>query len=73
MNVYASWNGATEVASWQVLAGAGPAALQPVRTAARASFETRIPVGVTARYVAVRALDATGAVLGTSPARRVGG
>jgi hypothetical protein len=73
MNVYASWNGATEVASWQVLAGAAPAALQPVRTAARASFETRIPVGVTARYVAVRALDATGAVLGTSPARRVGG
>jgi hypothetical protein len=73
MNVYASWNGATEVASWEVLAGAAPTALAPVRTAARASFETRIPVGVTARYVAARALDATGRVLGTSPARRVGG
>ena len=32
----------------------------------------RIPVGATARYVAVRARDAAGAVLGTSPARRVG-
>jgi hypothetical protein len=72
MNVYASWNGATEVASWEVLAGSAPAALAPVRTAARASFETRIPVGATARYVAVRARDAAGAVLGTSPARRVG-
>ena len=60
MNVYASWNGATEVASWEVLAGSAPTALTPVRTSARTSFETRIPVGVTARYVAVRALDAAG-------------
>jgi hypothetical protein len=73
MNVYASWNGATEVASWEVLAGAAPTALQPARTAARAGFETRIPVSLTARYVAVRALDASGRALGTSPARRVGG
>src|SRR4051794_34890002 len=73
MNVYASWNGATEVASWEVLAGAAPTALAPVRAAAHAGFETRIPVAVSARYVAVRALDATGRVLGTSPARRVGG
>jgi hypothetical protein len=72
MNVYASWNGATEVASWEVLAGSAPNALAPVRTAAKTSFETRIAVGVTARYVAVRARDAAGAVLGTSPARRVG-
>jgi hypothetical protein len=73
MNVYASWNGATQVATWQVLAGAAPNALQPVRAAPKASFETRIPVAASARYVAVRALDAAGRVLGTSPARRVGG
>jgi hypothetical protein len=73
MNVYASWNGATQVATWQVLAGAAPNALQPVRQAAKASFETRIPVAASARYVAVRALDVAGRVLGTSPARRVGG
>jgi hypothetical protein len=72
MNVYASWTGATEVASWQVLAGAAPASLAVVDGAARAGFETRIPVTRSARYVAVRALDAGGAVLGTSPARRVG-
>jgi hypothetical protein len=73
MNVYASWNGATQVATWQVLAGAAPNALQPVRQAAKSSFETRIPVAASARYVAVRAFDAAGRVLGTSPARRVGG
>jgi Arylsulfotransferase (ASST) len=72
MNVYASWNGATEVASWQVLGGASPSALQPIDSALHAGFETRIPVSSTARYVAVRALDAGGGVLGTSPARRVG-
>ena len=72
MNVYASWNGATEVASWEVLAGNARNALAPLRTFPRTSFETRIPVSQTARYVAVRARDAAGAVLGTSPARRVG-
>jgi hypothetical protein len=72
MNVYASWNGATEIASWEVLAGSAPNALAPVRSFPKTSFETRIPVTGTARYVAVRARDAAGAVLGTSPARRVG-
>jgi hypothetical protein len=72
MNVYASWNGATQVVTWQVLAGTAPDALQPVRQVAKTSFETRIAVGASARYVAVRALDGAGRVLGTSPARRVG-
>jgi hypothetical protein len=72
MNVYASWNGATEVASWEVLAGGARDALAPVRAFPRTGFETRIPVAAAARYVAVRARDAAGAVLGTSPARRVG-
>jgi len=56
-----------------VLAGSAPDALAPVRTFPKTSFETRIPVSATARYVAVRARDAAGAVLGTSPARRAGG
>ena len=47
--VYASWNGATQVASWRVLAGpsvAGPGAsrLTVVATAAKSGFETAIPV-----------------------------
>jgi hypothetical protein len=66
--VYASWNGATEVSSWQVLAGSAPASLRPVVQAARASFETAIalPAGTRGPYLQVRALGATGAVLGSS-------
>jgi len=63
--VYASWNGATAVASWQVLSGSSPSSLAPVASAARGGFETAIaaPGGP---YFAVRALDAARRVLGTS-------
>jgi hypothetical protein len=65
--VYASWNGATAVARWQVLAGADAATLAPVASAARTGFETRIDVAGPASTFAVRALDAHGRVLATSP------
>ena len=66
--VFASWNGATLVASWRVLAGHEPASLQPVAEAPRGAFETALPLpaGTTRPDVAVQALDATGQVLGTS-------
>jgi hypothetical protein len=67
--VYASWNGATQVASWRVLAGPSSTQLAPVATASRTGFETAIatPGGVGPTiYVAVQALEASGAVLGTS-------
>ena len=64
--LYASWNGATLLASWRVLAGASPTQLAPVATAARAGFETAIATPGAAPYVAVQALDATGAVLSNS-------
>lgn len=64
--VHASWNGATEVARWQVLGGDDPAALTSLTSRARGGFETRISAPGGTRYVAVRALDADGAVLGTS-------
>jgi len=68
---YASWNGATGVARWQLLAGERAGALRPVRTVPRAGFETRIPVPGAARLIAVRALDGRGRPLGTSaPVRR---
>jgi hypothetical protein len=70
-NVYASWNGATEVARWEVLAGATPTTLTPVGSAARSGFETRIRTAGGA-YVAVRALDAAGNVLATSKAISTG-
>ena len=66
--VYASWNGATEIASWQVQTGAGAGSLKPVQTAARTGFETAIPVAAAGAYVAVAALDSSGKVLGTSQA-----
>jgi hypothetical protein len=72
LSVFASWNGATQVASWQVLAGASTSALRPVgRASSRAGFETRIRVATREHYVAVRALDFTGNNLGTSAAVKV--
>jgi hypothetical protein len=65
-NVYASWNGATTVASWRVLGGVAPGALSPVASGAFAGFETTIPIAGQPPYVAVQALDASGNVLGTS-------
>jgi hypothetical protein len=65
-SVYASWNGATEVASWRVDAGPSPTLLKPVQTAARSGFETAIPIAVGRSFASVVALDASGKVLGTS-------
>jgi Arylsulfotransferase (ASST) len=66
--VYASWNGATQVASWRVLTGPTAASVQPVAQAARSGFETAIALPATAAgpFVAVQALDASGAVIGTA-------
>jgi hypothetical protein len=66
--VYASWNGATEVASWRVLAGSSPNALAPVAGAPKNGFQTAIaiPASVSGRYVAVQALNSAGAAIGVS-------
>ena len=66
VTVYASWNGATEVASWRVLAGASAKSLAPVASAPRGGFETAIATPGPELYVQVQALSASGAVLGTS-------
>jgi hypothetical protein len=65
VSVSASWNGATDVARWQVLAAAG-GGLEPVATTARRGFETRVGVHSSASAFAVRALDRAGHVLATS-------
>jgi hypothetical protein len=67
VTVYASWNGDTRTASWQLLAGGAPNQLAPVATAPRSGFETAITAPGPERYVAAQALDAAGAVLGVSP------
>jgi hypothetical protein len=68
--LYASWNGATLVQSWRVMTGSDPAALNQVAQVARSGFETAIalPAGTAGPYVSVQALDASGRVLGASPA-----
>ncbi len=66
--VYVSWNGATEVAKWEVLAGEAADALAPVTTAEWSNFETRIPVASTDTVFEVKALDKEGKVLATSEA-----
>jgi hypothetical protein len=64
--LYASWNGATELASWEVLGGPRPGELRPIARTARTGFETAIELPRAPRYVAVRALDRSGAPLGAS-------
>ncbi len=71
VDVYASWNGATEVARWEALAGSKASSLRPVGSAPRSGFETTIAVHTAASLVAARALDEGGKVLATSPAVRV--
>jgi Arylsulfotransferase (ASST) len=68
VTVYASWNGATEVASWQVLAGPSAHQLATVASGARTGFESAIATPGPEAYVQVQALSASGAVLGTSAA-----
>ncbi len=67
--IYASWNGATSVSSWRVIAGSRPTGLQPIATAPAAGFETTITVQSSDRYFAVQAIGASGQVLGSSPVR----
>jgi hypothetical protein len=67
---YASWNGATAVSSWRLLAGSSATSLAPVASVARTGFETAItvPVSMHGAYLAVQALGATGQVIGSSGA-----
>jgi hypothetical protein len=64
--VYASWNGATELAHWEVLAGSDSGSLKPVARSAKTGFETVIGVTSSGPYYAVVGLDSAGAELGRS-------
>ena len=66
VKIYASWNGATEVTTWQVLAGGAPDRLEPLASAPHQGFETVITVRTTEPYVGLQAMNASGEVLGTS-------
>ena len=68
VSVYASWNGATEVAEWQVLAGPSRGQLRPIVSAPRDGFETAITVRTTEPFISVVAKDRSGRAVGTAKA-----
>jgi hypothetical protein len=69
--VHASWNGATEVAAWTVLAGQHLGALDARARIPSSGFESSTVMPRKYAYVAVQALDAAGRVLVTSKTARV--
>lgn len=66
VSVYASWNGATEVATWEVLAGESEGTLAPVTSAPWSNFETKITVSSEDKVFEVKALNSEGKVLSRS-------
>jgi hypothetical protein len=75
--VSASWNGASDVASWRVLAGPSPGALAARAAMPDSGFESTVTFPDTypedkAEFVAVQALGAAGELLGTSATVSVG-
>jgi hypothetical protein len=66
VTVEASWNGATAVSRWEILAGASASSLATVTTVPRSGFETTATVRTSAPILAVAALDGAGHVLATS-------
>ncbi|KAI2631672.1 Arylsulfotransferase-domain-containing protein [Xylaria nigripes] len=65
--VYVSWNGATEVAMWQLLGGdTKDNVTQPLIAVPRAGFETEISLKTILSYVRAAALDKNGKILGTT-------
>ncbi|MGA9875732.1 MAG: arylsulfotransferase family protein [Solirubrobacteraceae bacterium] len=66
--VHMSWNGATEVASWRVLAGEHPQSLTAQATISDSGFENSTILTKKYAYTAVQALDSSGHVLGSSKA-----
>ncbi len=66
VKVYVSWNGATEVATWEALAGPSPDELESLGSIPRDGFETAMLVRTTEPYVAVRAKTRLGQILGTT-------
>ncbi|TWP36218.1 hypothetical protein [Leekyejoonella antrihumi] len=66
VDVYLSWNGATEVASLQVRSGVSSAALDDAVTVARTGFETAVQIAP-AKVFSAQAPDKFGKTLGNTP------
>jgi hypothetical protein len=66
LEVYASWNGATDIAAWEVLAGPHPGKLESLGSIPRNGFETALLAQTSEPYIAVQAIHRSGRVLGDS-------
>ncbi len=64
--VYASWNGATELASWRVLGVSSGGTTTTLASAPKSGFETAIPAAQGYSRFEVQALNSGGRVIGTS-------
>jgi hypothetical protein len=69
--VHMSWNGASEVASWRVLAGEHPGSLTTQTTIPASAFESSTTLPKKYAYAAVQALDAADHLLGGSQTAKV--
>ncbi|HXW78678.1 MAG TPA: MFS transporter, partial [Acidimicrobiales bacterium] len=69
--VYASWNGATQVASWKILAGTSSHDLSVVASSTKTGFETEVNVKGHQSVFEVEAINAKGQVIGTSASFKV--
>ncbi len=65
LTVYASWNGATDVHTWQLLA-VGASGLTPVSSTRSRGFESTLRARSAGPQVAVRAIDSYGRAIGQS-------
>jgi hypothetical protein len=73
VTVYASWNGATNVAAWRILAGPDATSMTPVAETPRTGFETKAEVLTSEPFLVAEALGRSGKVLGVSvPVARSG-
>jgi hypothetical protein len=72
VTLYASWNGATEVATWGALAGPAPDRLKSLGSVPRSGFETAAVARTEGTYVGVEAIDRRGRTIGRSAAVRPG-
>jgi hypothetical protein len=68
--VYMSWNGATEIKQWAILASNSSSSLATAdnlwKNVTKTGFETNVTVGTNARYIRAAALNADGEVLGAT-------
>jgi Arylsulfotransferase (ASST) len=66
LRAYASWNGATDVHTWRLLAGERSSELRTISSVPARGFESALPTASSGPHFAVQALDSGGVVLGQS-------